>query len=228
MTTSYYIRKHSNSNSASVYVRVNEGRYKQFRFATGNDLNKASSWNDNTQSVRTNSIEPFDILNLQLRRLKAHIEAEYVHAKSMGIPRSKRFYKTAIAKFQLREMKVNSDHKLLTLGDAFEHYLNDAQAKKNGIRDVIFKGISHGRGECDRRPLISEPNALDKYSDYFNSFFADEGPYLDFVNLKDERILFAKIWRSRKRGSQSVTHGVVIRVLRSELKKKLLQDGIMR
>ncbi len=102
------------------------------------------------------------------------------------------------------------------------------QAKKNGIRDVIFKGISHGRGECDRRPLISEPNALDKYSDYFNSFFADEGPYLDFVNLKDERILFAKIWRSRKRGSQSVTHGVVIRVLRSELKKKLLQDGIMR
>ena len=30
-------------------------------------------------------------------------------------------------------MKVNSDHKLLTLGDAFEHYLNDAQAKKNGI-----------------------------------------------------------------------------------------------
>ena len=102
------------------------------------------------------------------------------------------------------------------------------QAKKNGIRDVIFKGISYGRDECDRRPLISEPNALDKYSDYFNKFFADEGPYLDFVNLKDERIFFAKVWRSRKRGSQSVTHGVVIRVLRSELKKKLLKDGIMR
>ena len=133
MTISYYIREHSNSNSASIYVRVNEGRFKQFRFATDNDLNKATSWNTNTQSVRTNSIEPFDILNLQLRRLKAHIEAEYVHAKSKGIPRSKRFYKTAIAKFQLRELKVNSDHKLLTLGDAFEHYLNDAQAKKNGI-----------------------------------------------------------------------------------------------
>ena len=56
MTTSFYIREHSNSNSASIYVRVNEGRYKQFRFATGNDLNKASSWNDNTQSVRTNPI----------------------------------------------------------------------------------------------------------------------------------------------------------------------------
>ncbi len=71
MTTSCYIREHSNSNSASIYVRVNEGRYKQFRFATGNDLNKASSWNENTQSVRTSSIEPFDILNHQLRRFWA-------------------------------------------------------------------------------------------------------------------------------------------------------------
>ena len=101
MTTSYYIREHSNSNSASIYVRVNEGRYKQFRFSTGNDINKASSWNTKTQSVRTNSIEPFDILNLQLRRLKAHIEAEYVTLSLMGIQRSKRFYKATIDKFQL-------------------------------------------------------------------------------------------------------------------------------
>jgi hypothetical protein len=83
MTTSYYIREHSNSNSASIYVRINEGRYKQFRFSTGNDINKASSWNENTRSVRTNSIEPYDLINLQLKRLKAFIESEYVLAKSM-------------------------------------------------------------------------------------------------------------------------------------------------
>ena len=30
-------------------------------------------------------------------------------------------------------MKVNIDKKLLSLGDAFELYINDAQSKKNGI-----------------------------------------------------------------------------------------------
>jgi len=162
MTTSFYIREHSNSNSASIYVRVNEGRYKQFRFATGNDLNKASSWNDNTQSVRTNSIEPFDILNLQLRRLKAHIEAEYVHAKSKGIPRSKRFYKTALSNFQLSEMKVNSEHKLLSLGDAFEMYIEDAKANRNGIKiapstvKVITNSYNHTKYLRMHTILLSE------------------------------------------------------------------------
>jgi integrase len=162
MTTSFYIREHSNSNSASIYVRVNEGRYKQFRFATGNDLNKASSWNDNTQSVRTNSIEPFDILNLQLRRLKAHIEAEYVHAKSKGIPRSKRFYKTTLSNFQLSEMKVNSEHKLLSLGDAFEMYIEDAKANRNGIKiapstvKVITNSYNHTKYLRMHTILLSE------------------------------------------------------------------------
>ena len=162
MTTSYYIREHSNSNSASIYVRINEGRYKQFRFSTGNDLNKASSWNTNTQSVRTNSIEPYDLINLQLKRFKAFIESEYVLAKSMGIPRSKRFYKSIIDKFQLSEMKVNSEKKLLTLGDAFEMYLEDATTNRNGIKiatstvKVISNAYIHTKYLRMHNILISE------------------------------------------------------------------------
>ena len=162
MTTSYYIREHSNSNSASIYVRINEGRYKQFRFSTGNDLNKASSWNTNTQSVRTNSIEPYDLINLQLKRFKAFIESEYVLAKSMGIPRSKHFYKSIIDKFQLSEMKVNSEKKLLTLGDAFEMYLEDATTNRNGIKiatstvKVISNAYSHTKYLRMHNILLSE------------------------------------------------------------------------
>ena len=133
MTSSYYIRKHTNSPSASIYIRVSEGRQKQYRFATDHDLNLASSWNNKTQSVRTSSVEAFEIINLQLKRLKAHVEAYYVEAKSKGIPRNKRFYKQALADFQLEEMIVNNDQQLLSLRDAFELYLNDARAKKNGI-----------------------------------------------------------------------------------------------
>jgi integrase len=162
MTTSFYIREHSNSNSASIYIRVSEGRLKQFRFATDYDLNQASSWNENTQSVRTNSIEPYDLINLQLKRLKAFIESEYVLAKSMGISRSKRFYRSTIDKFQLSEMKVNSEHKLLSLGDAFEMYIEDAKANRNGIKiapstvKVITNSYNHTKYLRMHTILLSE------------------------------------------------------------------------
>ncbi len=162
MTTSFYIREHSNSNSASIYIRVSEGRQKQFRFATDYDLNQASSWNENTQSVRTNSIEPYDLINLQLKRLKAFIESEYVLAKSMGIPRSKRFYRSTIDNFQLSEMKVNSEHKLLSLGDAFEMYIEDAKANRNGIKiapstvKVITNSYNHTKYLRMHTILLSE------------------------------------------------------------------------
>jgi len=101
------------------------------------------------------------------------------------------------------------------------------QAMKNGISDVIFKGILYGKQDCDVRPLISEPNARDKYQDYFNTFFSDNGPYKEYVNVLDERN-FSKLKRDRKGAIQSFTHGIVLRVLRSELKKRLITDKILK
>lgn len=101
------------------------------------------------------------------------------------------------------------------------------QAKKNAMRDVIFKGIHDGKQECNQKPLIFELNAEEKYEDYFNVFFADGGAFKDFVSLRDERI-GDKFSRDRKKTSESVTNGLVVRILRSELKKKLIQDGIIK
>jgi hypothetical protein len=101
------------------------------------------------------------------------------------------------------------------------------QAKKNAVNDVIFKGIIRGKSDCNKRPLISEPNARLKYEDYFNSFFSDKGEYSNFITEQDERIL-QKIARDRKGSRESVRHGLVVRVLRAELKKKLLADGILK
>ena len=101
------------------------------------------------------------------------------------------------------------------------------QAKKNGVRDVLFNGISEGKSDCNRAPLLLELNAQRKYEDYFNTFFADGGEYKNFVSLKDERI-FDKISRDKKGARESVTHGIVLRVLRSELKQKLISDGIIK
>ena len=102
-----------------------------------------------------------------------------------------------------------------------------AQAKKNAVRDVIFFGISQGKSECNSKPLIFEVNAQEKYEDYFNRFFADEGDYKKFISLRDERI-FDKVSRDRKDARQSVTNGMVVRVLRVDLKAKLVTDGIIK
>ena len=101
------------------------------------------------------------------------------------------------------------------------------QAKKNAVSDVIFKGIIRGKSDCNKRPLISEPNARLKHEDYFNSFFSDKGEYANFITEQDERIL-QKIARDRKGSRESVTHALVVRVLRADLKKKLLADGILK
>lgn len=101
------------------------------------------------------------------------------------------------------------------------------QAKKNAVRDVIFTSILEGKQDCAKKPLITEVNAEEKYEDYFNKFFADGGEFKNFITLKDERI-GEKISRDRKKARESVTNGLVVRVLRAELKSKLIADGIIK
>ncbi len=101
------------------------------------------------------------------------------------------------------------------------------QAKKNALRDVIFFGLVEGKQDCKQKPLIFEVNAQEKYEDYFNKFFADGGEFKNFISLRDERIL-DKISRDKKKGRGSVTNGFIVRVLRSELKAKLIADGIIK
>jgi len=101
------------------------------------------------------------------------------------------------------------------------------QAKKNAIRDVLFYGLVEGKQDCKQKPLLFEVNAEEKYEDYFNKFFADGGEFLNYISLRDERI-GDKISRDRKRGRGSVTNGFIVRVLRSELKQKLIADGIIK
>jgi hypothetical protein len=84
-----------------------------------------------------------------------------------------------------------------------------------------------GKGDCEKRALLLEVNADQKYEDYFVRFFVDEGPYLQFVSLKDER-LDDKITRDRQGASKDVTNSVVVRVDRYKLKQHLIKEGILK
>lgn len=102
------------------------------------------------------------------------------------------------------------------------------QAKKNAVRAILFKGMRKGNADCNPRPLVPEVNAEMKYEDYFNKFFSDRRDiYKHFVSGKDER-LDNKIFRRGMGDSKMVTYRVIVRVLRSELKEQLREDGIIR
>ena len=95
------------------------------------------------------------------------------------------------------------------------------QAKKNALREVIFKGVRKGSPECNQRPLLPEVNAEMKYEDFFNRFFSDRtDDYKKFCSGKDER-LDNKIFRRGMGDSKMVTYSVIVRVLRAELKDYL-------
>lgn len=105
------------------------------------------------------------------------------------------------------------------------------QARKNAVRAVIFKGITAGTGECNKRPLITEVNAEEKYEAYFNKFFKDGGEYKNFTSLQDEKFSTSAshLTSSRIKAADSTLEnwGVVVRVDRAGLKAKLIEDSII-
>lgn len=115
---------------------------------------------------------------------------------------------------------------LKSWGNGRNYFDATEQAKKNAVREVLFKGIKTGQAGCPKSPLVLEINAEQKYEDYFAAFFADKGPYTEFVSLKDERIAH-KVTRDKKGAQNSVTESAIVRVMRLSLKKKLVEDKII-
>jgi hypothetical protein len=100
------------------------------------------------------------------------------------------------------------------------------QAKKNGLSDVLFKGIRSTKG-CNDKPVLFDVNIREKKEDYFNAFFADQGPYKEFITGEDGSDLHFSVVAGRKKAGDQVTYGVIIRVQRAKLKERMIQDGIM-
>ena len=76
--------------------------------------------------------------------------------------------------------------------------------------------------------MLLEVNAEEKYEDYFNVFFMDNGEYLKYVSMKDEKrtSLFTKD-KEKEKSKHFVKYGITVRVLRSELKKRFEEDNII-
>lgn len=101
------------------------------------------------------------------------------------------------------------------------------QAKKNAVKDVLFKGITKGSSECNTKPLLFNPNAREKFEDYFNGFFADGGPYKEFITGEDGSDMHSEVRKGRSQAGSQENYGVVVRVQRAKLKERMIQDKII-
>jgi hypothetical protein len=102
------------------------------------------------------------------------------------------------------------------------------QAYKNAVRDVLFVGISNGKSECNVKPVIFEVNAQEKYEEYFNKFFADAGPYTEFVSNKDGSKIHLEVFKERKQAGSQESYAIIVRVMRAQLVAKMKTDGILK
>ena len=97
------------------------------------------------------------------------------------------------------------------------------QAMKNAVWAVIFDGIKDGVEGCNMRPLVTEVNAKERYEDYFNLFFADEGAYKEYVSLRDTK----KRSGGKSKDKVGYAYELTIRVLRPQLKARLKADNLI-
>lgn len=97
------------------------------------------------------------------------------------------------------------------------------QAMKNAVWAVIFDGIRDGVEGCNMRPLVTEVNAKERYEDYFNIFFADNGEYKKYVSLRDTK----KRSGGKSKDKVGYAYDLTVRVLRAQLKARLKADNLI-
>ena len=99
-----------------------------------------------------------------------------------------------------------------------------SEAQRKVVKEIIFDGVkSANSGISDLKPLCFDMNAQEKYEDYWNAFFSDNGPWKQFTSYKDRRTVTTRYERD---GRQMVETGTVT-VNRAGIKKKLQEDGII-
>lgn len=97
-------------------------------------------------------------------------------------------------------------------------------AQIQALQDVIFNGVQAASGNIENlKPLCFDMNAKTKYEDYFNAFFASNGPWKKFVSMKDRRLMTSNYSRT----DGQVLAQVTVTVYRADLKRKLQEDGII-
>ncbi len=102
----------------------------------------------------------------------------------------------------------------------------EANARKNALHDIMFKGVRNGTSDCSSRPLIVKPNAEENNEVYFKRFFSEGGIYSKFVSLHREPLI-DRNFKTNPRSNSKVAYAMVLKVNVSSLKSHLIKDQII-
>lgn len=99
-------------------------------------------------------------------------------------------------------------------------------AKAQGVACAIFRGFPAGsNGSAAPTPaIVADPDAANKYEEYFTKFFEPGGRYLQYVNLSTDGVSTDRVRVNKK----TYKVGVSMSIAYDELRKELERQGIAR
>ncbi|MEI6049005.1 MAG: hypothetical protein WCS03_08925 [Bacteroidota bacterium] len=99
------------------------------------------------------------------------------------------------------------------------------KAKADAVAACIFKGLTGGAGSAPTPPILTEPNAEDKYADYFETFFAVGGKYLQYIAVTTDGDPSGQDRLKLKKGYKVA---IYVQVMYDALRRQLEADNIAR
>lgn len=93
------------------------------------------------------------------------------------------------------------------------------EAIRNAISVVLFQGVP---STSVKRPLINQPGARQAFREFFDPFFAQNGPYLDYA------VVTSEIIKDRIKVKSGVQRAVMMKVNYTQLQRMLEQQGIIK
>lgn len=131
------------------------------------------------------------------------------------------------ATFNISCLHSNGDgtETVMSWGQGKDYQEAAEAARRNAVREMVFKGITSGSTKgCNVKPIVPEVNAAEKYSYYFDKFFAKGGAYTKYVSKPSDQ-------KKGIRANHSVgmmSASVQVTVDRSALRQRLIDDEILK
>lgn len=97
----------------------------------------------------------------------------------------------------------------------------DAQIARCAVHGVLFKGFASKENRQSQKPLAGSPMAESQHPEFFQSFFAEGGPYTGYVSeVEGSR----EVIKSGKKYRVSA----VVTVNKDQLRRDLEKEGIIK
>lgn len=109
-------------------------------------------------------------------------------------------------------------------GEGKNVILASEDAKRNAVAAAIFAGFPPGGSAAATPPLASNPGTEARYADFFESFFADGGEYLQFIKVTTDGVASG---RDRIKVKNGYKVGLYLVLAQSDLRKRLEEAGVI-